>query len=273
MGSEVELSREASLQESERVMEESEDLELKRDVKIEGEERGELDEETLETLRQLHHELELEDELGEEVAWEDIKVTQDPVDLFFERLSMIKDIIVKKFRKEDQFQETFQGWDHVPKAGDEIVRELEDAWNLYTRGVEAIPSRSVGYVLRILGQNPTEDEIVDMVMKANCDWEGLMSRSDFVNVAVEIIKGSCDQMDDVKAAFRVFDHNNDGSISKEELKEAMVNFGTRCTDEEFATMFAEADQNNDGLIDFDEFVAMMLPSTAGAEVSGVMGST
>ena len=38
-------------------------------------------------------------------------------------------------------------------------------------------------------------------------------------------------MDDVKAAFRVFDHNNDGSISKDELKEAMVNFGTRCTDE------------------------------------------
>ena len=30
---------------------------------------------------------------------------------------------------------------------------------------------------------------------------------------------------------RVFDHNNDGSISKEELREAMVNFGTRCTEE------------------------------------------
>ena len=30
---------------------------------------------------------------------------------------------------------------------------------------------------------------------------------------------------------RVFDHNNDGSISKEELRDAMVNFGTRCTEE------------------------------------------
>ena len=29
---------------------------------------------------------------------------------------------------------------------------------------------------------------------------------------------------------------------------------------EFASMFAEADKNNDGLIDFDEFVEMMLPS-------------
>merc|ERR1711970_222822 len=106
----------------------------------------------------------------------------------------------------------------------------------------------MGYILRILGQNPTEDDIVEMVIKA-----------------------SCDQMDDVKAAFRVFDHNNDGTISKEELKEAMVNFGTRVTDDEFQAMFAEADKNNDGLIDFDEFVMMMLPSTSAA--AGGMGNT
>ena len=35
------------------------------------------------------------------------------------------------------------------------------------QGVEEIPCRSVGYVLRILGQNPTEDEIVEMVMKVS----------------------------------------------------------------------------------------------------------
>ena len=30
---------------------------------------------------------------------------------------------------------------------------------------------------------------------------------------------------------------------------------------EFDLMFLEADRNNDGKIDFDEFVAMMLPAT------------
>jgi Ca2+-binding EF-hand superfamily protein len=146
-------------------------------------------------------------------------------------------------------------------SGDEITRELPDAWYLYTKGEEQIRSRDIGHVLRILGQNPTEDDVVDMVMKANCEWEGLMGFTEFLDVGIEILRTSCNQMDDVKAAFRVFDHNNDGSISKDELREAMVNFGTRCTDDEFDLMFQEADSNQDGKIDFDEFVAMMLPST------------
>jgi len=101
------------------------------------------------------------------------------------------------------------------------------------------------------------------MLQANCEWDGQMAKSDFLVVGLEIVKAGCDQMEDVKAAFKVFDHNNDGSISREELREAMVNFGTRCTDEEFDVMFAEADKNDDGKIDFDEFSAMMIPTTPG----------
>jgi len=224
-----------------------------------------LDQETLDTLKNLRKELELDapEEPEEEVPWQEMIPHVDPVELWLDRIANIGNKIYKRLTKSKAPVEEVVPVVHDPR-GDELTRELEDAWNLYTRGVKEIPCRSVGYVLRILGQNPTEDEIVEMVMKANCDWGGLMNKKDFLSVSVGILKASCDQMDDVKAAFRVFDHNNDGSISKEELREAMVNFGTRCTDDDFVMMFEEADKNNDGLIDFDEFVLMMLPSTGAA---------
>lgn len=228
-----------------------------------------LPQETLDTLRQLHRQLELEDapeEPEEQVPWQELLRPSDPVDLWLDRVLSLGNKLRKRLTRapvpEAAPAEPVEG--AVAHRGDELTRELEDAWNLYTRGMDEIPCRSVGYVLRILGQNPTEDEIVEMVMKANCEWEGQMTKKDFLGVSVEILKASCDQMDDVKAAFRVFDHNNDGSISKEELREAMVNFGTRCTEDDFTLMFAEADKNNDGFIDFDEFVMMMLPSTGAA---------
>ena len=68
-------------------------------------------------------------------------------------------------------------------------------------------------------------------LQANCEWDGQMNKKDFIDVVLEIVAAGCDQMEDVKAAFKVFDHNNDGSISKEELREAMLNLGTRCTEE------------------------------------------
>jgi len=221
-----------------------------------------LDEETLETLRKIHAELEMEDaplEPESQVPWEELLQQDGPLEQWIDRLVSLGNKVIQHFTKSKEAVVEPEVEPDLRKC--ELTRELEDAWNLYTRGGGEIPCRAIGYVLRILGQNPTEDEIVEMVMKANCDWEGNMNKKDFLGVSVDILRASCDQMDDVKAAFRVFDHNNDGSISKEELHEAMVNFGTRFTEDEFILMFAEADQNNDGLIDFDEFVMMMLPST------------
>ena len=57
-----------------------------------------------------------------------------------------------------------------------------------------------------------------------------MNKKNFIDVGLEIVAAGCDQMEDVKAAFKVLHHNNDGSISREELREAMLNFGTRFTD-------------------------------------------
>jgi len=144
-------------------------------------------------------------------------------------------------------------------ASEEIASELKMAFTEYSGGEDSIWAREVGYLLRTLGQNPTEDEINNLICEAGCDWEGYLNANDFVSVALVAMQKQADMKDDIKAAFDVFDRDGDGKISQPELKKAMQNFGHSFTDEECKEMFVQADLNSDGIIDWPEFVAMMAP--------------
>eukprot|EP01083_Nonionella_stella_P013486 37946_1 len=52
-------------------------------------------------------------------------------------------------------------------------------------------------------------------------------------------------------------HERGGSISKEELQQLMATVGIHTTQAEIDQIVAEIDKNNDGEIQFEEFVAVM----------------
>ena len=58
--------------------------------------------------------------------------------------------------------------------------------------------------------------------------------------------------------FRAFDTDGDGKISKDEFRICMLNFGERFGDEQIAEMMQQADSDNDGSIDFLEFVQVKI---------------
>ena len=57
--------------------------------------------------------------------------------------------------------------------------------------------------------------------------------------------------------FRAFDTDGDGKVSKEEFRLCMLNFGERFSEEEIEEMIKQADADDDGSIDFNEFVNMI----------------
>lgn len=57
--------------------------------------------------------------------------------------------------------------------------------------------------------------------------------------------------------FKLFDANGNGTISKEELKEAMKKLGEPLSEKELNDLIAAHDKNGDGVIDYKEFTSMM----------------
>ena len=67
---------------------------------------------------------------------------------------------------------------------------------------------------------------------------------------------------DVQIAFKKFDTNNDGSIDRSELTQALTSGGQSFTKQEIDSLFNAADVNRDGTVDYEEFITLMCPSAA-----------
>lgn len=66
-----------------------------------------------------------------------------------------------------------------------------------------------------------------------------------------------DELAEFREIFNLVDRDGGGTITKEELGELMDTLGIDATPEEIDLMINEIDQDNNGEIDFSEFVAVM----------------
>ena len=58
-------------------------------------------------------------------------------------------------------------------------------------------------------------------------------------------------------AFNLFDTDNDGYISKSDLKKYLTSLGEHVNDQDIDNIFKEVNPEEDGLINFEEFCKML----------------
>ncbi|KAJ6892676.1 calcium-dependent protein kinase 1-like [Populus alba x Populus x berolinensis] len=107
--------------------------------------------------------------------------------------------------------------------------------------------------LKRFGANLKESEIYDLMHAADVDNSGTIDYGEFIAATLHLNKIERD--DHLFAAFSYFDKDGSGYITPDELQKACEEFGWE--DVRLEEMIREVDQDNDGRIDYNEFVAMM----------------
>ncbi|KAL8166304.1 hypothetical protein V2J09_007803 [Rumex salicifolius] len=65
------------------------------------------------------------------------------------------------------------------------------------------------------------------------------------------------RLHDIKEAFELYDTDNSGYIDAKELHVAMSALGSEMTEEQINQLIADADEDGNGVLDFDEFCYIM----------------
>ncbi|PAA48937.1 hypothetical protein BOX15_Mlig006818g2, partial [Macrostomum lignano] len=133
------------------------------------------------------------------------------------------------------------------------TEEIRDTFRLFDiRGDEKIEARQIGEVVRALGLNPTEAEI----KKAGYDKQP-DTRITF-ETFLPIYKDLAKNADKVKPeqfidGFRVFDKDQNGTISAAELRHLLTSLGEKLKDEEVEQLLAGMDDIH-GNINYEDLV-------------------
>ncbi|XP_054716092.1 calcium-binding protein E63-1-like isoform X3 [Uloborus diversus] len=142
------------------------------------------------------------------------------------------------------------------------VKELKTAFCMLDKNQDGRVNLSeMKMMLSNLGIKIEDCVVEALISQASERDDGLVSEEEFLGwmASQEEIGGQEDDiMEDLLAAFRVFDKDGNGYITKDELKMAMDIIGEPVTEVQLDEMLKATDIDHDGRINYEEFVKILL---------------
>uniref|UniRef100_F6PQ89 EF-hand domain-containing protein n=2 Tax=Ciona intestinalis TaxID=7719 RepID=F6PQ89_CIOIN len=138
------------------------------------------------------------------------------------------------------------------------VGEFQRMFNLFDKNMDGvIESSEIEQFMRSLGYHLTKDEIRDIMATYDLNSSGTIEMNEFVPMVKGRLRSEYLEAIELEMAFKVFDRDNNGFISRDELRNVLRTMTENPTEEELDEMMREADTDGDGQIDYREFVAML----------------
>lgn len=167
----------------------------------------------------------------------------------------------------------------VPKKDEKFY--LRTAFDLLDRDQDGhVTPEELQFMLRNLGIHVRDELIDDLLREASRTGSGLIDETEFLQwvARIQALKEAAesstssssssststtqaaddDLTQDLVAAFRVFDRDGNGYITRDELKSAMDMIGENVTEYQLNEMLELADADKDGRINYEEFARLLL---------------
>ncbi|XP_069509856.1 myosin light polypeptide 6-like isoform X1 [Ambystoma mexicanum] len=141
------------------------------------------------------------------------------------------------------------------------LSDIKEAFLLFDRsGDGRIQVNQCGDVMRALGQNPTNAEVLKVLGNPKSDELNtkLIGFDQFLPMLQTVAKNK-DQgtYDDFVEGLRVFDKENNGTVMGAELRHVLVTLGEKMTEEEVETLLSGHEDAN-GCVNYEELVRMVI---------------
>lgn len=163
-------------------------------------------------------------------------------------------------------------FDYIPPEREEIKRRrfeerLMDLFMVFERdGNGQCDVREVGTIVRAMGLNPTEADLVEIVEAVEeAEAVGFVKLAKLRTLILDVLMTSQlngrlmvrDTEDTIVRAFRALDADGKGYVTSEELKRLMTETGEKLTAEEVIEMLNAAADPETGYIYYDDYAPVL----------------
>ncbi|XP_017843159.1 calcium-binding protein E63-1 isoform X2 [Drosophila busckii] len=160
------------------------------------------------------------------------------------------------------------------------VRDLRTAFDLLDRNRDGrVTANELQFMLKNLGINVRDEIIHDLIREASHSESGLINEAEFLQWVgriqalrdeqqqqqpdenasnSKVVDEADDVTEDLIAAFRVFDRDGNGFITRDELQTAMEMIGEPLNEQQLEQLLVIADLDQDGRINYEEFTRLLL---------------
>ena len=140
---------------------------------------------------------------------------------------------------------------------DEKLKECKIIFDLIDKDKDTkLTPEELGPALRVCGASPSQQEL-DMVIQSSGDKSNLITFEKFINIYENLINNQ-DSEEDIINELKKLDKNGSGTITVNDLKNLLANYGDVLTKEEVDDIIQEANADKGGNINIEKFAKILL---------------